>query len=170
MTAVSGFQTLSATHQCRFSEHRCSVQILDTLSDTPVSVFWTLSQCRDYGLESRHNPVDISDNGSSVCQSVADTDSILVTYFDTPPREVPTETTQGLLEAGLFFPAFASMFENVRQRSSGRCCSSHGFAGTRLDRRPGALRPPPCGGYRLAAASSLCRLRRARNEVETRPK
>ena len=80
-----------------------SVRILNTLIDTIVSVFWTLRQCPDYGLESRHNPVDISDNGSSVCQSVAATDSILVTYFDTPPRQAPTETTQRPLEAGLFF-------------------------------------------------------------------
>lgn len=184
MTAVSGFYTLSATHQCLFSEHCRSVGILDrkmsikltiilsvhnldTLIDTPVSVFWTLRQCRDYGLESRHNPVDISGNGSSVCQSVAATDSILVTYFDTPPRQAPTETTQRLLEAGLFFPPFASMFENMGQCSSGRCCSSHGFTGARGGSRPGALRPPRCGGYRLAAGPPPGRLRCVRNGAET---
>lgn len=144
-----------------------SVRILNTLIDTIVSVFWTLPQCPDYGLESRHNPVDISGNGSSVCQSVAATDSILVTYFDTPPRQVPTETTQRLLEAGLFFPLFASMFENMGQRSSGRCCSHFPLAKALGGSRPGALRPPPCGGYRLAAGSPRGRLRCSRNEAET---
>lgn len=146
-----------------------SVHILDTLIDTPVSVFWTLSQCRDYGLESRHNPVGISDNGSSVCQSVAATDSILVTYFDTPPHEVPTETTQGLLEAGLFFPAFAFMFENMRQRSSGRCCSLPGFAGTRLGRRPAALRSHLQGRCWVTTGPAQTLTKRGRNEVESGP-
>lgn len=118
-----------------------SVRILNTLIDTIVSVFWTLPQCPDYGLESRHNPVDISGNGSSVCQSVAATDSILVTYFDTPPRQAPTETTQRLLEAGLFFPRSllcSRTWDSVR--AVGVAVTSP-LARTRGRSRPGALRP-----------------------------
>src|SRR5690606_18336244 len=102
----------------------------------------------------------ISDNDSSVCQSVTAMDSILVTYFDTPPREVPAETTQRLLEAGLFFLVFASMFENMGQCSSGRC---FGHFSPRQGREVGRVQERCDPIFRAAAGSPPGRLRRVRN-------